>query len=198
LLGAAIVAVPGNEVLAHAAEKTPNRQLIDRLIASRRSVLTLISSSRDESDLAFALLLRAQQQPSKADVHEAAELLRHSLSLAPARPYAWTRLAIALAALDGPSPDMAVALLMAIKTAPDDGPPFDGLIVARIGLCLVALPYFPTDQLTLIHDQLRLAWWKRRDDTIGVVLATHSMNELVEALHDYPHEMSELKRLNLL
>lgn len=196
--------MPGDIVLSKvvASEKINDRD-IDLLISSRRSVLSLWTSARAESDLGLALLIKARatpdQQEARALINTAIGALHRSLSEAPARPYAWTRLAYAKLLTEGPSSVVADALHMAMMTAPTYGPPYnDGMLAARASLCLVMLPYFSPDDRSRAIEQVRLAWHQSREDMIRLLIETNSIPLLANVFRDDPDELRELKRLRLL
>jgi hypothetical protein len=119
----AIVAVPGDHVLRRVqnGEAVSDKNL-DTLIESRERALAWFDSGRLHTDLALAVLLKAErlgpesEELEKTFADRAIDLIHLGLSRAPARPYAWTRLAHAEMLANGVSPASARALEMSFRT----------------------------------------------------------------------------------
>jgi hypothetical protein len=155
---AAVLALPGDHILAkiEAERAAPDAGRLELLIASRRSALAVVDSATAQTDLGLALLLKASSLSdpvaSRHALVEAIAALRSALAVAPARPHAWTRLALAELAASGPSVKVAAALKMAIETGPCERE----LLVPRLRVALATLSYFPPVGEALIRDQIRL------------------------------------------
>jgi hypothetical protein len=124
-------------------------------------------SGRSHTDLALAQLLLAEREVGGAHYNElvgrAVQSLRAGLALAPANPYAWTRLSFA--ALGAGLPNGRVAPL-AEMSAP--GPVEPDVIFARRGLCFIEWSYFGSSSRALLEEQVRLAW-RQSPDRLAVL-----------------------------
>jgi hypothetical protein len=128
------------------------------LIASRQSLLAHAPSGRAKTDLGLAYLLRAgstnERDAQRLILEHAVLHLRSGLAEAPARPHAWTRLALAEIALNGPSANAAAAFKLAVETGRYDR----ALVLARVRLGLALESYLPPTGKRLLEDQIRIAW----------------------------------------
>ncbi len=98
---AAFVSLPGDNLLGEIqVGESLSATNLEILIISRERALAWVEAGRVQTDLAFAqqVLAKASGEDGaydQAGVARAIESLRAGLARAPARPYAWTRLASA-------------------------------------------------------------------------------------------------------
>jgi hypothetical protein len=156
--------LPGNRVLAMLQKgTTPSERDLAIFITSRERSLTWADSGRSRTDLALAQLLLAERETGGARsdelVEQAAQSMRAGLSLAPANPYAWTRMSFAALSAGVSSERVAPLVEMSIRTGPSE----PDLIFTRLGLCLVEWPYFGPSSHPLLEEQVRLAWRQSPD-----------------------------------
>ena len=129
------------------------------IIDSEKQSIFWGESGRNWTDLALAQLLLAEEigdddEASRDLLSEARTSLKTGLALAPANPYAWTRLAYVEYLISGPSAAVAAALQMAILTAPYT----PHLLFVRLELCFIVWPHFASEARDLVLQQVRLAW----------------------------------------
>lgn len=132
---------------------------LERLVRNQSRALVWQAGGRTWTDLGLAQLLLAERlghdDPRGRDLFAAArQALTEGLSVAPANPFAWSRLAYAEAVLAGWSEAATSALRMAFITGPYE----PRLLWPRLRLALSAWPHVgPADQ-EMISYQLRQAW----------------------------------------
>lgn len=84
----------------------------------------------------------------------AADQLRRSLRTAPADPLAWLQLAYVELLANGPSPDVAAAIVRSMET----GRFQPHIMVSRLQIGLTAWPAMTVDQQRTVADQVALLW----------------------------------------
>lgn len=132
---------------------------MQRLVRNQRRALLWQAGGRTWTDLGLAQLLLAERlgdadPRSQQRFAAARQALIEGLSVGPANPFAWSRLAYAEAILSGWSERAISALRMAFMTGPYE----PRLLWPRLRLALAAWPYIqPSDQEMVLH-QLRQAW----------------------------------------
>jgi len=126
----------------------------------------------------------------QTELARAIESLRAGLARAPARPYAWTRLALAELEAGGPSPELAKPLEMALITARYD----PHLLFVRLDLCLVAWPYFGSDAREMVFEQVRIAWRRSSDRLVELALIMELLDVVRTALLDSPLELEAFEK----
>ncbi len=194
---AAFVSLPGDYPL----EQIQNRESVSArdleiLIISRERALAWVEGGRVQTELALAQLVLAEASGEdgrydQAGVARAIESLRAGLARAPARPYAWTRLALAeeLEA-GGPSPELAKPLELALITARYT----PRLLFVRLHLCLHAWPYFDSDARELVIQQVRIAWHRSPDRLVDLALIMGRLDAVRTALLISPLELEAFER----
>ena len=141
---AALATLPGGPVLHEIQSLRPaGRDDLEILIASQRRGLRFGESGRKWTDLGLAQLLLAREQGVSGGitvemVSPAIASLKTGLALAPANPFAWTRLAYAQSLITGPSRSVASSLRMALLTARYE----PRLLFIRLELCLRSWSFF--------------------------------------------------------
>lgn len=132
---------------------------LQRLVRNQRRALVWRADGRTWTDLGLAQLLLAERfgdgdPRSQRRFSAARQALIEGLSVAPANPFAWSRLAYAEAILSGWSERAVSALRMAFLTGPYE----PRLLWPRLRLALAAWQHIePSDQEMVLH-QLRQAW----------------------------------------
>ncbi len=181
---AALAMLPGGPVLSEIQNLRPvGRDDLEILIASQRRGLRFGESGRKWTDLGLAQLLLAREQGVRGGikvemVSQAIASLKTGLALAPANPFAWTRLAYAQSLMTGPSPSVASALRMALLTARYE----PRLLFIRLELCLRSWSYFRTGDHELVFQQVRLAWRRSHKRLVDVAVKTGQVNVVRAAL----------------
>jgi hypothetical protein len=194
-VAASLLAAPGDAVIGDLQSGKPlDPHSIDLLIASRRSALSLVENSELRVDLGWGLLVRGAAGDAPA-MRQAIEQLRSALRHAPARPRGWTTLASALIITEGPSPEVAAALHMAMITEPAGRAHFEDAFLVRLRLCLLSLDYFSVDDREEVMRDLRMAWGTERYKTSNIVYETKTRDVLKEALKADPQALAELKSI---
>ncbi len=181
---AALAMLPAGPVLHEIQNlRSVGRDDLEILIASQRRGLRFGESGRKWTDLGLAQLLLAREQGVRGGikvemVSPAIVSLKTGLALAPANPFAWTRLAYAQLLMMGPSPSVASALRMAILTARYE----PRLLFIRLELCFQSWSYFKPEDRELVFQQVRLAWRNSRKRLVDVAVKTGQVNVVRAAL----------------
>ncbi|MEE8296012.1 MAG: hypothetical protein V3R64_09905 [Sphingomonadales bacterium] len=167
--------IPGNAPLREVGYgKGVDQEGLDAITRSRTRALVWAPDPRVTSDLALAKVLESEQLGSggtdqkKALLYEAEALLRQSLALKPADPYAWARLGYVQFLLEGPTKEVARALKLSFLTGPHEPPQ---LVFLRLKLALATLDYFALEDISLIRHQIRFAWKRQKQQTAYLAAA---------------------------
>ncbi len=181
---AAFTMLPGVSVLREIQNRRPvERDNLGVLIVAQERGLFFGESGRKWTDLGLAQLLLAYEEAvqggiGKEMVSEAIASLKTGLALAPANPFAWTRLAYARSLIIGPSPSVVSALRMAMLTARYE----PRLLFIRVELCLQSWSYFRPDDRELVYHQVRFAWRKNPKRLVDLAVGTGRVNVVRAAL----------------
>ncbi len=181
---AALAVLPGGPVLREIQNLRPvGRDDLEILVASQRRGLRFGESGRKWTDLGLAQLLLAREQGVPGGikiemVSPAIASLKTGLALAPANPFAWTRLAYAQSRMVGPSPSVVSALRMAMLTARYE----PRLLFIRLELCFQSWSYFKPEDRELVFQQIRLAWRKKGKQLVALAVKTGQVNVVRAAL----------------
>ncbi len=181
---AAFTLLPGDPVLREIQNLFPvERDSLNVLIASQGRGLFFGETGRKWTDLGLAQLLLAREQGvqdgiGKETVSQAVASLKTGLALAPANPFAWTRLAYAQTLMTGPSPSVASALRMAMLTARYE----PRLLFIRLELSLRSWSYFRAEDRELVYQQVRFAWSKKPKRLVEMAVGTGRVNVVRAAL----------------
>ncbi len=198
----AFVMAPSAPVL----RKLQNLQIVqteelETLVAAQRRGLIWSSRGRTFTDLGLAQLLIAerlgQNVPEKRrQIEEAIASLKSGLAIAPANPYAWTRLAYALFQVRGWTPEALSALRLAFVTAPYD----PRLLMSRLRLSFLAWPHLLLEDRDLVLQQIRYAWRHDPSELTRMAAGFKQVNLVRAALLGYPRDLSafeeRLKKLD--
>ena len=193
---AALVMLPGGPVLREIQNLRPvGRDDLEILIASQRRGLRFGETGRKWTDLGLAQLLLAREQGVRGGikiemVSQAIASLKTGLALAPANPFAWTRLAHVQSLMTGPSPSVASALRMAMLTARYE----PRLLFIRLELCLRSWSFFRTDDHELVFQQVRLAWRKNGKRLVDMAVKTGQVNVVRAALLGSRKDLSAFEK----
>ncbi len=181
---AAFTMLPGDSVLREIQNRRPvERDNLGVLIVAQGRGLFFGESGRKWTDLGLAQLLLAHEERvqggiGKEMVSGAIASLKTGLALAPANPFAWTRLAYARSLITGPSPSAASALRMAMLTARYE----PRLLFFRLALCLQSWSYFRPDDRELVYRQVHFAWRKNPKRLVELAVRTGRVNVVRAAL----------------
>ncbi len=193
---AAFVGLPGNYPLEQIQiGESESAKSLEILITSRERALVWVESGRVLTDLALAQLVLAYGSGEngaydQAGLARAIGSLRAGLARAPARPYAWTRLALAELAAGGPSPGLAKPLEMSLITARYT----PRLLFVRLDLCLVAWPHLGADARDMVFEQIRIAWRRSPDRLVELVLVMELLDVVRTALRASPVELEAFEK----
>lgn len=174
--------IPSGPVIIKLQSLQPvDSEQLATLIASQRRGSAWDSRGRTRTDLGLAYLLMADQRSGEDGqwrqyLDRAIESLRAGLALAPANPYAWTRLAYAETQVTGWSQPALSALRLAFITAPYE----PRLALSRLRLSFLAWPHMTPEDRQLVFQQIRYAW---RDNPreLTVLASDLSVTSLVRA-----------------
>jgi hypothetical protein len=164
---------------------------LETLVASQQRGMAWSARGRTLTDLGLAQLLIAERMdPNDAawreETEKAIESLKSGLALAPANPYAWTRLAYGEFRLRGWSPVALSALRLAFITAPYD----PRLLMSRLRLSFLAWPYINPEDEDLILQQIRYAWEHDPDELTRIAVGFNQANLVRAALLRAPDDLS--------
>jgi hypothetical protein len=168
---------------------------LDTLVASQHSGLNWDSRGRTRTDLGLAYLLMADQRSRddvqwRKDMDEAITSLRKGLALAPANPYAWTRLAYAETQLNGWSPAALAALRLAFITAPYE----PRLALSRLRLSFLAWPHMTPEDRELVFQQIRYTWKNSPRKLTVLALDLRVANLVRAALLTSPDDLDNFEK----
>ena len=162
---AELVSIPSAPLLKQIQARQPiETEDLEILIASQRSGISWSLSGRKWTDLGLAQMLMAEKKKSSDPdrlrlINEAIYSLKTGLAVAPASPFAWTRLAFAETMKAGQSPAALSAFRFGLGVAPYE----PSLALARISLGFAVWPDLrPAEQRMILH-QVRLAWKQREE-----------------------------------
>ena len=181
---AAFTLLPGYPVLWEIQHLRPvARDSLDVLIAALGRGLFFGETGRKWTDLGLAQLLLAREEGVQGGIgkelgSQAVASLKTGLALAPANPFAWTRLAYAQTLMTGPSPSVASALRMAMLTARYE----PRLLFIRLELSLRSWSYFRPEDRELVYQQVRFAWSRNPKRLVEMAVGTGRVNVIRAAL----------------
>jgi hypothetical protein len=163
---------------------------LQRLVRNQRRALVWQASGRTWTDLGLAQLLLAErlgdEDPrSQPRFSAARQALIEGLSVAPANPFAWSRLAYAEAVLSSWSERAASALRMAFITGPYE----PRLLWPRLRLALAAWPYIPPADQEMVLHQLRQAWTADPEALTALVSKQNQVDLARTALAGSPSDL---------
>ncbi len=131
-------------------------------------------------------MIHAQASSSNS----AKQALIEGLSLAPANPFAWSRLAYADAIVSGWSAPATAALRMAFITGPYE----PRLIWPRLRLNFSAWPNIPPEDQDLVLQQVRQAWAAGPDALATVAVQLDKVDVVRAALGGSQADLSDFER----
>ncbi len=188
----ALVMAPSAPVL----RKLQNLQAVETaeletVVAAQKRGLAWSSRGRTLTDLGLAQLLIAERLAEddperRRQIEKAVASLNSGLALAPANPYAWTRLAYAAFQLDGWTEPALSALRLAFVTAPYD----PRLLLSRLRLSFLAWPDLPREDRELVLQQVRQAWRRDPDELTLMAVDFEQINLLRAALLRDPEDLA--------
>ena len=164
---------------------------LETLIASQRRGMTWSNRGRTLTDLGLAQLLIAERLVDndavwREQTEEAIKSLKAGLAIAPANPYAWTRLAYGEFRLRGWSPLALSALRLAFITAPYD----PRLLMSRLRLSFLAWPHMTPEDEDLVLQQIRYAWEQDPNELTQIAVGFDQTNLVRAALLRRPDDLS--------
>ena len=151
------------------------------LIELHRLALTVLERASTWSTLGLALALQADASPPEqrpALLGRADAALRTSLSLAPANPYVWTRLAIVRQSEGAEDVELVRYLRLSWRTGPNE----ERLLVPRIGLALKHWGTITELDRSRVFRDIRVAWDSRRDEILPLADTAFGANVIRAAL----------------
>ena len=192
----AFVTIPSGPVMIKLQLLQPvATEELNTLIESQHRGLNWDSRGRTRTDLGLARLLMADQRPRddsqwQANMDEAIKSLREGLALAPANPYAWTRLAYAETQLNGWSPAAIAALRLAFVTAPYE----PRLVLSRLRLSFLAWPHMTPEDRRLVFQQISYAWKDGPRELTVLAMDLRVANLVRAALLTSPDDLADFEK----
>lgn len=156
---AALQLLPGDPVLESVrSAKAVSGEELQALIASREDALGWLPSRRIQADLALAHLELAKRQGYGGEtggrhLGESLRALRAGLSLSPADPYAWARLAFVRIKNGGSAAAVKKALFLSFLTGPYE----KRLAISRIQYAVWLWDQLDADERSLVLNQISWA-----------------------------------------
>ncbi len=195
---AAFVMFPSGPVLEKIQSLQPvEMEDLEILISSQRRGLSWSQSGRKWTDLGLAQILMSEKKdPSDPErlwlINDAIESLKTGLAMAPASPFAWTRLAYAETMKAGPSPGALSAFRFGLVMAPYE----PHLALARISLGFAIWPELQPADKRMIFEQVRFAWknWKERKRLVEFAMQAGRANLVRAALLRTPDDLTAFER----
>lgn len=191
------IAIEPHDALLRAIGKARATEVPDLLQAAHdyEQALAWHFTAEDSADLATLYFSAASHFPAdhvlRADfLRRAVEHDRASLEHAPAQPYAWARLALALTNLEGDSDAARQALVQSLRR----GPWQPGLAQLRAGMGLRHWWRLDPDTRALVRIQIRLAAELDPAGLAGVVPTPALWAVVEEALLDEPELLAALDK----
>lgn len=171
--------------------QTVEMEELETVVTAQRDGLTWSSRGRTLTDLGLAQLLIAERledggAAKREEITAAIASLKSGLALAPANPYAWTRLAYALYQVDGWTPEAMSALRLAFATAPYD----PRLLLSRLRLSFLAWPHLAREDQALVLQQVRQAWRRNPNELTRIAIDFEQINVVRAALLRDPGDLA--------
>jgi hypothetical protein len=196
---AAVVMFPGGSILQKVQNLEPvDEEELKTLIVSQQRGLSWIASGRKWMDLGLAQLLLAEKKvandPERLNlISSAIKSLRTGLAMAPASPFAWTRLAHAEILKGGASPEALGAFRFGLETAPFE----PRLAIARLTLGVSLWDELQEDDRQLIFKQVRSAWklYRVKLRMVDFALETGRPNLIRAALLKSPKDLAYFEKM---
>jgi len=195
---ASFVAIPGIPIL----KKIQNLESLDTedikfLVSTQVRELFWHSSGRLTTDIGLSKVLLAQKldrnDPRRQKMFSAAiNSLKEGLSNAPANPFAWTRLAYALAIKNRITPEAMSAFRMGINLAPFE----NRLAMARITFGVAAWKLLTTAEHQFLFRQVRFVWgqYHHKKELVKFAIDSGQVNFIRAALIPIPKELKSFEK----
>lgn len=160
-------------------QKDATPEALDSLISAEKASLALRESAVGYSDMGLAMTLRAGTAGNSQELLEQArDALIRSLSLSPANPYAWIRLATVQQSLGADSALVAKEWRMAVMTGQNE----ERLRLPRINIALGIWPELtPADRANVFTD-IRSLWRQDKAPLLQEAITPFSANVIRAAL----------------
>ncbi len=156
---AAFQLLPGDPVVQSVRDrKAVSEENLEMSIQTRNDAREWVSSARIQKDLSLAYLKLARREGYGGEtgggyLRESIEALKTGLSLSPADPYAWARLAFARIKNGSTAADVKRALFLSFLTGPHE----KRLAISRIQYAILLWHRLDPDQRALVLDQISWA-----------------------------------------
>lgn len=194
---AAVTVLPSSPTLNRLQSLEPvETSDLHRLVRNQRRALVWQAAGRTWTDLGLAQLLLAERlgdadPRSQQRFSLARQALFEGLSVAPANPFAWSRLAYAEAVISGWSERASKALRMAFIAGPYE----PRLLWPRLRLALAAWPHVEASDQEMILQQLRQAWAADPEALIALVAQQGQVDLARTALSGSPADLRAFETL---
>lgn len=158
---AAFQLLPGDPVLESVRSgKAVSREQLQALMESRKDAREWLPSGRIQGDLALARLELARREgyggeTGEGYLRDGLQALEAGLSLSPADPHAWARLAFVRIKNGSAAADVRRALFLSILTGPYE----KRLAISRIQYAILLWDRLAADERSLVLDQI--SWAER-------------------------------------
>jgi hypothetical protein len=156
-------------------------QAVERLIDDQGRALEVLQSGAGLSNLGLALATKAESSAGgeRAELLSRSEkTLRASLSLAPANPYAWLRLALVEQAEGKDAQEIVTAWRFSRETGPNE----NLLWIPRISLAVAYWPSLSNDDRWSVLSDVRHAWHLDSEQVLDLARDNFTANVVRAAL----------------
>ncbi len=182
LFMADLLLIPGNGTLGRLQRGEPvSAQALERLVESRRDSLSWHEKGQVWTDLGLAhreLANTLADEPRARHLEEAESALRRGLSMAPADPYAWMRLALVMLERVGPSEPVARALSAALATGRHER----RLVRPALVTGLRVWDHLDEEDRRVIGGHLQRSWEANWRQTAEIVIRSGRVDLLLDAV----------------
>ena len=196
-LVAAFASFPASPILAKLKLRQPvDDDELETLAHAQRRGITWVESGRRWTDLGLAQVLMAERyradDPMRANMlDEAIRSLRTGLGMAPANPWAWTRLAHAEGLKRLGSPEAIAAYRMSVDTAPYT----PRLLYARMRIGLLNWRWLNREDRRLLFQQIHWGWQRNKRHLVDAALDVNRINVVRAALFPDREKLSRFEKL---
>jgi len=192
----AFVAMPASPVLWNLQkQRNVDHDNLINLISAQEKGLNWVENSRRWTDLGFAQIMLAEKQVETTEQQslyaQARHSLRKGLSLGPANPFAWVRLAYIDIRQGKVTHETAEYLRKSIQTGPHE----PRLVLTRLKFVFLLWSYFKKEERTMLLNQMRFAWFIDADETVTASLKAGQIGALRAALLKSPEDFARLEQM---
>ncbi len=195
-LVAGLLGLPANAVLNRLQERTGtvDTHLLHRFAATEQASLAMRSQAAGWSSLGLALAIEAERDDTAERsvlLGQARQAVVESLALAPANPYAWSRLAVIEQALGEDRGVAASHWRLAVMT----GPVEDWLYLARARTAIALWPELTDKDHAAVFSAIQWLWRYQAPSVLQLAEDPFSLNVVRASLAADPRQLIAFEKL---